>query len=64
MKYRMRQHEVFPKDVFHQLPVSEAQTSTVLDRRRFDVPGVDCELNELWREALVHQKSADHAFVS
>jgi hypothetical protein len=30
----------------------------------YDMPGVDRELHELWRQALVDKQSADHAFVS
>jgi hypothetical protein len=29
----------------------------------YDMPGVDRELHELWRQALVDKQSADHALV-
>jgi hypothetical protein len=48
----------------HQLPVIETQPSTVSNASRLDVPSVDRELNEIWRQALIDKQSADHAFVS
>jgi len=43
--------------------ILKTQPPTISNRSGLDMPGVDRELHEFWRQALVDMQSADHAFV-
>jgi hypothetical protein len=44
--------------------ISAVVTSAVSNGSGLDMPGVDRELRELWRQALIDEQTTDHAFVS
>lgn len=49
------QCHVLLQDVLHELPILQAQSAAVAKTRGFHMAGIDGELNELGRQALVDQ---------